>query len=160
MTSGGSHKWDTQLSQDSLSLSSLCLIPSSPCFTLLFFSSPNSPPPGTYIAVYHSFHGFFILLQHVAIQTPLNFEAAPSLYKIRILLYSTSCTSPRKTRLHLLPPVQTQVLGSAPSPWDSDRGWHIPLPGQEGLAPTPLVPRSCFCTSLFLSTWERQALLT
>ena len=61
-----------------------------------FFLLQVHPPAGTHLAVYCSSHGFFILLQHMAIQTPLNYGDRSSFYKIRILLYSTSFIGPRK----------------------------------------------------------------
>ena len=116
-----------------------------------FLSSPSSPPAATHLAVYCSFHGFFILLQHVAIQTPLSFGGRPSLYKIRILLYSTSCTSPRKLDSICFLQFRPRVLGLPLLHGTVTEAGTSPLPGQEGLVPTPLVPRSCFCTSLYSS---------
>ena len=76
-----------------------------------FLSSPSSPPAATHLAVYCSFHGFFILLQHVAIQTPLNFGDCSSFYEIRILLYSTSCIGPRKLDSRCFFQFRYSVLG-------------------------------------------------
>ena len=87
-----------------------CLIPSS----LLhppFFLLQVHPLLQTHLAVYCSFHGFFILLQHVAIQTPLNSGGCSSFYKIRILLYSTSCIGPRKLDSRCFLQFRYRVLG-------------------------------------------------
>ena len=90
-------------------------------------------------------------LQHVAIQTPLNFGGRSSLYKIRILLYSTSCTSPRKLDSICFLQFRPRVLGLPLLHGTVTEAGTSPLPGQEGLVPIPLIPRSCFFTSLYSS---------
>ena len=102
-----------------------CLIPSPLCFTLLSFFSKFTPcwnPLSSILFLPRFLHSF----------TTCGYTDALKFWRLLLLLQNYNFTVfnilhwPKKTRLRLLPPVQIQGSRSAPSPWDSGRGYYVP----------------------------------